>query len=64
MYPPLWTSLLVAMHDDIENTSIGGFTVTDFDDFIYKLSIPINGGCLQKSVCQENCFAVDMDAEI
>ena len=22
MYPPLWTSLLVAMHDDIENTSI------------------------------------------
>ena len=22
MYPPLWTSLLVAMHDDIEDTSI------------------------------------------
>ena len=22
-YPPLWTSLLVAMHDDIENTSVG-----------------------------------------
>ena len=22
MYPLLWTSLLVAMHDDIENTSI------------------------------------------
>ena len=22
MYPSLWTSLLVAMHDDIENTSI------------------------------------------
>ena len=21
MYPPLWTSLLVAMHDDIKNTS-------------------------------------------
>ena len=23
MYPPLWTSLLVAMHDDMENASIG-----------------------------------------
>ena len=23
MYLPLWTSLLVAMHDDIKNTSIG-----------------------------------------
>ena len=23
MYPPLWTSLLVARHDEIENTSIG-----------------------------------------
>ena len=22
MYPPLWTSLLVAMHDEIENTSV------------------------------------------
>ena len=22
MYPPLWASLLVAMHDDIENASI------------------------------------------
>ena len=22
MYPPLWTSLLVSMHDDIKNTSI------------------------------------------
>ena len=25
MYPPLWTRLLVAMHDDIENTSIEQF---------------------------------------
>ena len=23
MYWPLWTSLVVAMHDDIENTSVG-----------------------------------------
>ena len=22
MYPPLWTSLLVAMHDDMKNASI------------------------------------------
>ena len=23
MYGPLWTSLVFAMHDDIENTSVG-----------------------------------------
>ena len=25
IYPPLWTSLLVSMHDDIENTSVPNF---------------------------------------
>ena len=28
MYPPLWTSLLAAMDDDIENTSIEMFELT------------------------------------
>ena len=29
MYKPLWTSLLVAMHDDIENRSISETNVID-----------------------------------
>ena len=34
MYPPLRTRLLVAMHDDIENTSIVG---DDAEEISYKL---------------------------
>ena len=32
MYPPLWTSLLVVMHDDIENTSIAHKNENTSDD--------------------------------
>ena len=35
MYPSLWTSLLVAMHDDIENRSINIYSINcDMSDSV------------------------------
>ena len=42
MYWPLWTSLVVARHDDIENTSIG--TGTDHVITVIYQSIALQAG--------------------
>ena len=37
MYPPLWTSYLVAMHDDIENRYIDHTVIAEGDISFFKV---------------------------